>query len=408
MNILILTSLFFPEIAANSIRMTALAEKLSADEMDVTVVTAFPYYSDSTNPKHKNRFAIKERHNGVDVVRTYTFISKEKTIYKRLLTFLSYMLSSAAYTLFKRKKFDVVLSISPPFFTLITAFFVCRIRRIPFVIDIQDLYPDTAVELGKLKNRYLIKIWRVLEVMIYKSAAAIVVISKGFKEEIVKKGIPSDKIFVVNTWVNTRKFDPDKISNQKKALGLEDSFVVLFLGTLGYAQGAENIIEAAALLCEYERIKFLFVGDGVGKNKLIEKASDMELGNVLFLPPKPFQEVPSYINSADICLVHLVKRDFYRTIIPSKTYEYMSMGKAIIMVVQGEAESLVRDNNCGIAVEPENPQALKRAILKLYENPEEAEELGRNSRLAALKYSDKVLMSKYKEIIYQVSKEEVC
>ncbi len=405
MKILILTSLFFPEIAANSIRMTTLAEKLSKDGMNVTVVTAFPYYSGTVNPEYKNKLILKDDYNGIKIVRTYTFISKINTIYKRLITFLTYMFSSAIYSIVTRRKFDIIISISPPFFSLITAFLVSKIRRIPFIVDIQDLYPDTAIELGKLKNRFLIKIWQAIEVIIYKSASAILVISHGFKNEIIKKGIHSNKIFVINSWANSDKFDPEKAPTQKKALGLEDCFVVLFLGTLGYAQGVEKIIETTTLIAENKKIKFLFVGGGSERDKIIQKARDMKADNVLFLPPQPFQKIPSFINTADVCLVHLVKRRLYEITIPSKTYEYMAMGKPIIMAVKGEAASLVRNNNCGIVIEPENPESLKNAILYLYKNPEEIKKIGRNSRKAALRYSERVLVSKYIEVICSAIRE---
>jgi len=399
-NVLILTSLFFPEISANSVRMTTLAEKLSADGMNVTVVTAFPYYSRTIDSEYKNKFVVKEKNNEINVVHTYTFVPKTNTIYKRLLTFVTYMISSAVYSLFTRENFDIVLSISPPFFSFITALLVSKIRCIPFIIDIQDLYPDTAIELGRLKNPFLIALWRAIEVIIYRRASAIVVISQGFKDEIIKKGFHSDKIFVINSWVNTDKFDPGKMINQKEALGLEDFFVVLFLGTLGYAQGAENIIKTAAMVPEYKRIKFLFIGGGVEKERIIQKARDMKIDNVLFLPPQPFDKIPSLISAADVCLVHLVKRNLYKITIPCKTYEYMAMGKPIIMAVKGDAESLVRDNDCGIVVEPENSESLKRAILALYENPEEAERLGKNSRKASQRYSEEILLPKYKEVVY--------
>jgi len=403
MNALIMTSLFFPEISANSARMTTLAEKLHAEGMDVTVVTAFPYYSKDFGLEYKNRFVVKEDYNGINVVRTYTSVVRRNTIYRRLITFLSYMVSSAVYSVLARKKFDIVISISPPFFTLAAAILVSKIRRIPLVIDIQDLYPDTAIELGKLKNSLLIKIWRTLERIIYKSASAIVVISQGFKNEIVKKGINPNKVFVISGWVNTDRFNPEKVSDQEDALGLTGCFVVLFLGSIGYAQGVENIIETAAMVSEQDRIKFLFIGGGIEKKRIMQKTRDLKINNVLFLPPQSFQKIPSFINTSDVCLVHLLERRLYEITIPCKTYEYMAMGKPIIMSARGEAASLVRDNNCGIVVKPEHPESLKRAILDIYENPQKDKKLGRNSRIASSKYSEEILVTKYKEVVCQVS-----
>lgn len=402
MNVLIITSLFFPEISANSTRMISLAERLHEEGMDVTVVTAFPYYSKAPGLEYKNRFVVKDDYNGINVVRTYTSVARRNTIYRRLITFLSYMVSSAVYSVLTRKKFDIVISISPPFFTLAAAIFVSKIRRIPFIIDIQDLYPDTAIELGRLKNTLLIKIWRTLERIIYKSASAIVVISQGFRNEIVKKGISPNKVFIINSWVNIDRFNPEKVSDQKEALGLAGCFVVLFLGTIGYAQGTENIIETAAMVSKQTGIKFLFIGGGVEKKMIMQKTLDLKINNVLFLPSQPFQKIPSFINVGDVCLVHLLKRRLYKITIPSKTYEYMAMGKPIIMATQGEAASLVRDNNCGIVVKPEHPESLKRAILDIYENPQKAKKLGRNARIASLKYSEEILVTKYKEVVYQV------
>jgi glycosyltransferase involved in cell wall biosynthesis len=401
--VLIVTSLFFPEIAANSIRMTALAEKLSEEGSDVTVVTAFPYCSSASGHVwYKSKLVAKESYNGINIVRTYTFVPKKSTIYKRFLTFLTYMFSSTVYSIFTRKKFDIVVCISPPFFSLMTALIMSKIRHTPFIIDIQDLYPDTAIELGKLKNNLLIRIWRAIETTIYKNASAIIVISQGFKSEIIKKGINSNKIFVINSWVNTNRFHPEKVPNRKKTLGLADYFVVLFLGTIGYAQGAENIVETAAMVSKHKKIKFLFIGGGVEKNRIMQKTQDAQIDNVLFLPPQPFEKIPSFINAADVCLVSLVRRRLYEITIPCKTYEYLAMGKPIIMAAKGEAASLIRDNNCGIVTEPECPEALRDAVLDIYNDPQEAERLSKNSRLAALKYSEKVLLPEYKKLICQI------
>ena len=235
--------------------------------------------------------------------------------------------------------------------------------------------------------------------MVYRHAAGIVVISHGFKREIEAKGIEADKIAVIESWVDTTRFDSEKIVSQKTALGLQDKFIVLFLGNIGYAQRPDYIVKAAKLLRNDNNIIFLFIGDGVKKSSLINECLTSKLENITFLPPQPHEAVPSFIKAADVCLVHLAKTELYKITIPSKTYEYMSMKKPIIMAVEGEAASLINRHKCGLVIEPENPELLKEAILTLVGDPEKGQKIGERARVAALLYSINQLTSKYRNII---------
>lgn len=401
--VLIITSLFYPEIGANSTRMTSLARRMKSDGHSVTVVTAVPYYTKSLIQEYRRKLIVREVIDGIDIIRTYTFLSNKNNLLFRMLTFISVMISSAIYCIFTPKRYDLIISTSPPFFSLLAALFVSFVRKVELVIDIQDLYPDTAIGLGKLHNPLLISLWRILEVLLYRSATAIVVISDGFKEKIISKGIEARKIFVIESWVDINRFNPDKVLSKKEALGLKDNFVVLFLGNLGYAQKPNYIIETAKLLQDHQEIIFLFVGDGVEKSGLMEKCARFHLDNVIFIPPQPHDLVPSYIKTADVCLVHLAKIKLYEITIPSKTYEYMAMEKPIIMAVHGEASSLIRRHDCGLTLEPEDPKLLEAAILTLANQPQKVKEFGRKARKASVSYSESELTAKYQEIIQNYS-----
>jgi hypothetical protein len=403
-NILLLTSLFDPEIGANATRMTNLADNLCKSGFPVTVVTAFPYYSHPAKENGLKDTREPDQNRTYQIVRTYTFRTPKKLIGYRLLTFLSFMVSSALYCLRSPKPMDVILTISPPFFSLLTAWLVSKIKRIPFIIDIQDLYPDTAIQLGKLRHPLLIGIWRFLELAIYKQAAAIVVISSGFKENMARRGINPEKIFIIQSWVDTEKFSPDRWPARRSAPSPAAPFLVLFLGTIGYAQGVEHLLKAAALLKNDKQIKVLFVGDGVEKQRMVQECSRMHLDNVEFLPFQDHEKVPAIIMTADVCLVHLVKNQLYEITIPSKTYEYMAMGKPIVMAVNGEAAALVQQHGCGLAVAPEQPEQISQAILRLYGNPELQREMGLKARRASLFYSEKPLVAQYLTVISAVLK----
>jgi len=397
--IIILTSLFFPEIAANAKRMTHLAEDLKDRGHDVFVITAFPYYSTSKDlEKYKGKWIVKDQYEGIPIIRTYAYSSKKYgNISKRLWSFLSFTFSSIFGAVTVRGKADVVLTISPPFLSFFSGYLISLIKKASFVLDIQDIYPETLVALGFLKNKIVIKSLELLERFFYKSSKGIVAISEGFKQDFVNKGANPHNIAVLHNWVDINNFQLGDGKALRKTYGFDGKFVVMFVGTMGFAQGLENLVKAAELLKEHKNgIQFVLLGDGVEREKLENLVKSCGLSNFTFIPPKPNSEIPRFLSIADACLVSLRKNKLYEITIPCKTYEYMSMGKSVIMGVRGEAQRLIEQGGCGIGIEPESPDDLAKAILNMYTNKNLTVEMGRRGReFAASNFSRKTVTDQY-------------
>ena len=403
MNVLIITSLFYPEIAANAKRMTHLAEGLREKGHTVSVITAFPYYSTASDKeRYKGKWIVKDQYQQVTVIRTYTYSPKEyENFLKRLWCFLSFMVSSIFGAFETKGKVDVVVTISPPFFSLFSGYVISRIKRASLVLDIQDIYPETLVVLGFLNNRVVIKLLELLERFLYRRAKAMAAIWDGFRHDFINKGAETQGVEVVPNWVDADVFQPMDSRDLRKEYGLDDKFVVMFAGTMGFAQALENVVGAARLLRDHQDgIEFVFLGEGVEKERLKGLVRRHKLSNFTFIPPKPNSEVPRFLSLADACLVYLRKNELYRITIPCKTYEYMAMGKPVIMGVKGEALKLIKRADCGIGVEPESPCGLSKAILEMRRDRHLALEMGKRGReYLVANFNREKMVSRYIDLL---------
>jgi len=403
MNVLIVTSLFYPEIAANAKRMAHLAEGLRRKGHGVSVITAFPYYSTSKDiGKYKGKWIVKDQYQGIPVIRTYTYPSRRYgNLFTRLWSFLSFMLSSI-FGAFKIKgKIDVVVTISPPFFSFFSGYVISRIKRASLVLDIQDIYPETLVALGFLKNKIAIRLLEWLERFFYRKAKGMTAISEAFRQDFMNKGAEVQGVEVVPNWVDADVFQPMDSGGLRKEYGLDGKFVVMFVGTMGFAQGLENVIEAARLLWDHQDgIEFVFLGEGVEKGRLEELVWQYRLPNFIFIPSMPNSEIPRFLSLADACLVYLRKNELYKITIPCKTYEYMAMGKPVIMGVEGEALELIRKGDCGIGVELESPCDLAKAILGMCKDRDLVRELGKRGReYLVANFNREKIVSRYIDLL---------
>ncbi len=383
MRVLILTSLFHPEIAANAKRMTHLAEGLKQEGHDVLVITAFPYYSSAADrQKYRGKWVVRESYDGIPVIRTYTYCPRHyRSCLARLLCFLSFMLSSLVVACRTKERVDVVVTISPPFFSLFSAYVISRLKKASLVIDIQDIYPETLVALGFLKNRILIRLLASCERFFYRRADCLIAISDGFKKDFVRKGAVADRVNVVHNWADTDLFRHLEPNGLKVQYGLQDKFVIMFVGTIGFAQGLEHVIEAGRLVGREEpAIHFVFLGEGVEKERLQRRIHQYGLSNFTFIGRRPHAEIPQFLSMADVCLVHLRRNPLFEITIPCKTYEYLAAGKPVIMGVKGEALRVIEDGKCGVGVEPESPEDLARAAVQMYRDRPALAQIGAQAR----------------------------
>jgi len=381
LNVLIITASFVPDIGPNPRILSEIGADLVRRGNQVTVVTPFPYHPTWVVPeKYRWKLYQIEKLNEIKLIRTYVYASPNKTFTTRVLNNISIMISTC-FGAFAAKEYDVALVISPPLLMGITAYIVKRFKGTPFVLSIQDLYPETAIELGMLKNRYLISLSKKMEKFLYQKSDQIAVISDGFKKNLMSKSVESSKIKVIPNWVDLGFITPAPRDNHIRAeYEMEDKFMVLFAGTMGLAQDLETIIEAAKLVQDTDDILFVLVGHGVAEEKLMNMCREYSLENVKFIPIQPRERIPAFLAAADICLATLKSKPLFNITIPCKIYEIMSAGRSIILGVDGDAKKLVKEANCGICVEPENPREMVDAIMRLYENSDLRMEYGRNGR----------------------------
>jgi glycosyltransferase involved in cell wall biosynthesis len=374
MRILFLSHYFPPEVNAPASRTFEHCREWVRAGHDVTVVTCAPNHPHGrVYDGYRNRLIARETVEGIDVIRVWTYVTANEGFLKRTLGYVSFMVSAILLLPFFGKA-DVVVATSPQFFNGLAGFFVSRLKRIPWVLEIRDLWPDSIFAVGAIRNRHVIALLSALERFAYRTASHIVVVTEAFKTHITKLGIPADRITVIKNGVDLELFrqpmDSDivQIRNRISALtgvSLQGKFVAAYVGTHGMAHRLETLMEAARLCVDDERIVFLMVGDGAERKKLLELRDRMQLRNVLMLEQMPKSAMPALWGITDASLVLLKRSDLFKTVIPSKIFESMAMEKPIVMGVEGEAGALVNAAGAGICIEPENAQQLAQALKQL-------------------------------------------
>lgn len=365
-----------------------------------------PHYGDNKIIKKKHvKLYENERVRGVSVIRLYTYVPKNKT------RFLSRIVNYASWNLFSTIagllacKVDLVFVPSPPLTNGITGTIVSKIRRVPFVYNVQDIYPDIAIRLGILKDPLLISVFRELEILVYTMAKAVSVISDGFRLNLLSKGVPEAKLRVIPNFVDTDFMHPLPRNNRfSEKRGLNNRFVVLFAGNVGLSQALDKILDAAALLSNYQDILFLIVGNGASKPYLVEIAGRRKLENVIFLPFLPYEDVPEMYGSSDVCLVPL-KQGLAEESVPSKIFSILGAAKPLIASVDTGSDTyrLVQEAECGLCIKPEDPQALAEAVKLLYHNREMGIRMGSNGRkFVEENFSRQKIARRYEELFIRV------
>jgi colanic acid biosynthesis glycosyl transferase WcaI len=410
MKVLLLTLYFEPDIAANAVIMTELAEELANLGHDVTVVTSMPHYGDNQVwPEYRGKLQVRETFKGLDVRRVYLYVPQDKeNLLGRLFNYATFnTLSTIAGTF--AGGYDVVLAPSPPLTNGLAAFLISRLRGVPYVYNVQDIYPDVAIRLGVLTNPWVIAFFRWMERFVYDKAAAVSVLSEGFRRNLLDKGVPDDKIAVIPNFVDVDFIHPLPRHNDfSKAQGLDEKFVLLFAGNVGMSQGLGKVLDAAHLLEDREDILFLIVGNGTAKPGLQDYAEELGLENVRFLSFQPREDLPEMYASSDVCLVPL-RKGVATDSVPSKLLTITAAGRPLIASVDRDSDTyrFVEKAECGLWVEPENPDALTEAILTLYHDPDRRERLGRNGReYVEARYTPQVVARQYASLLERTAEGE--
>jgi glycosyltransferase involved in cell wall biosynthesis len=327
------------------------------------------------------RLLQRERSEGVKVYRVAHYPSHDSSAFGRVLNYLTFALTSAITIPFIGRGADVVYVYHPPGTTSFPALVLRLLRKIPFVIDIQDLWPDTLAATGMIGSRRILGAVNRWMNLVYRMAGAISVLSEGFREKLIERGVPTDKIHVIYNWAPENP-PPERKDESTWQQPLKGRFNVVYAGNLGKAQALEEVLKAAARVAKSEStIQFVFIGEGIESGNLKAMAQSMGLTNVLFLPRMPFDEIVNALAAADVLLVHLPDDPLFAITIPSKTQAYLAAGRPIVMAVRGEAADLVEKARAGIRCRPSDPEALAAAVRSIHAlSKQEREEMGHRGR----------------------------
>jgi|SRR5271157_5271801 len=389
MNILFLADNFPPERNAQASRVYERACYWVRWGHQITVLTCFPNFPEGKlYAGYRNRWRQVEEMDGIRVVRLKTFIAPNAGRVLRIVDFLSYMVSAFIAGLFERRP-DVVVATSPQFFAAVAGCGLALCRGRPFVLELSDLWPDSIVAVGAMKPNIGLRWLEKVELFLYRRAARIVALTTAFKRNLARRGIDGWKIEVVINGVDLGRYAPrprDRDLAARCCLPRND-FTVGYIGTHGMSHALENVLAAAALLQD-QGVHFLFVGAGAERRNLIAEASRRQLRNVSFVPAQAKEMMPAVWSLCDVALVHLKDTPLFETVIPSKIFEAMAMGKPVLLASpEGEASRIVKWDDTGLHVQAEHPEELAAAVLFLKENPDFTQELSRRSLVAAPRYS---------------------
>lgn len=366
MRILFFTHYYPPEVNAPASRTHEHCSAFAKAGAEVTVVTCAPNHPHGRlYSGYKNKFWQKETRDGVTIIRLWTYLAANEGFWPRIINYLSYMMMSLLALPFLPKA-DVVVTTSPQFFCGLVGWFARLVKRVPWVLEIRDLWPESILAVGAMKRGFAIRCLEGLERFAYRQADAIVSLTHGFIPHIVAKGGHADKIFVFMNGVDLTAFVKEMDSDAaKRRLGLEGKFVAAYVGTHGMAHGLETILDAAALLRDEPRFKFLMAGGGAEEARLRVLRDERGLDNVVMLGQRPKSEMPLLWSATDVSLILLRRSDTFKTVYPSKMSEAMAMCCPIILGVEGEAKTVLQAAGAGIAIMPENAEELVAALRRL-------------------------------------------
>ncbi len=381
MRILFLSHYFPPEVNAPAVRTHEHCREWVRMGHEVHVVTCMPNHPHGrVYDGYRNRFeAPCEVIDGIRVHRVWTYVAANRGFVRRTLGYFSFMLS-APFRCLRIPQPDVIVATSPQFFCACAGHIVSRLLHRPWVFELRDLWPESIVAVGALRNAAAIAVLESVERRLYEDAAAVVAVTEPFKESLVERGIPESKIAVVPNGIDAEVWTGGGQGEVRKLLGLDSEFIVSYVGTHGMAHRLDTVLEAAELLREDDGLRFLLVGDGAERERLVSLARERSLGNVTFMGQVSQEVARRYLQASDVSLVLLKKASLFRTVLPSKMFEAMAAGNPIVLGVEGEARRVVTEAEAGLCIEPENADELARAVARLRDDAVLRRRLGGNGQ----------------------------
>jgi glycosyltransferase involved in cell wall biosynthesis len=405
MHILLLTAYFPPDVGSAAHLFYELGQAFVARGHQVSIVTGFPGYHAQGDLAHYHRRRwLREMMAGLEVYRIMVpQIARNTPVGRGLWQFGC--AASFALAGFKVPRADIALVYSPPLPLGLSALALRLLRGTPFVFNVQDLFPQSAIDLGVLHQKPLIRFFETLEGLIYRHADAITVHSSGNRTHVLTCGGRRATTVVMHNSVDTNHVQPGPKENSLcQELSLNGHFVASFAGVMGYSQDLDVILAAAHMLRCHKKIHFLLVGDGVEKERLMHKSQDMGLSNVTWLPMQPRERYPSILQASDVGFATL-RAEVKTPVVPSKILSIMAAGRPVVaaMDLQGDAPKLIKEATAGFCVEPEHPQALADTLLQLYGDPALCQQLGANGRRYAARYlSQTAIAERYLDLFTKI------
>ena len=390
MHILLIHQAFATEQEAGGTRHYELARYLVHQGHCVTIIASrVSYLTGQVLPSARGRWIVREQIDGINLLRTWAYAGLHRSFFTRVLSFLSFMLSSFMAALLVRDV-DIVWGTSPPIFQAVTAHLVARLKRVPFVFEVRDLWPDFAIETGVLRNPLLIWASRRLECILYRHGDHLIVNSPGFIPHLRRFGVPEEKIALIPNGVEVSIFNPaDQGEEVRQELGLEGKFIALYAGAHGLANNLETVLLAAKRLEGHPDIVFVLMGDGKERPNLIRQAEGLGISNVRFAPAQPKTRMPAFLAAADVCIAILKAIPMFKTTYPNKVFDYMAAGRPTVLAIDGAIREVIEAADGGTFVQPGDPAALAEAVLRYYRDPDLRQRHGWNARFYVAAHFDR-------------------
>ena len=389
MKILLINQAFVSPDEPGHTRHFEMAKFLQSRGHELVIIASDLNYQTGQRTVARKGIFAEQNFDGVRVLRSYIYPALHQSYVWRIVSFFSFMFSSV-WTALQVKEVDLVMGTSPPIFQAVSAWFVAWMRRKPFLFEVRDLWPEFGVSMGVLTNPVLIALGRWLEMFLYKRATHILVNSPAYKEYMIGKGVPENKVTYIAYGTDVDMFNPHVDgSSIRKELGVDDQFVVLYAGALGQANDIDTILRAAERLKDEDKTCFVLFGDGKERNRLQAEAERMNISNLIFAGVRPKRDMPQVVASADVCLAILQDIPMFRTTYPNKVFDYMAAGRATVLVIDGITRQMIESSSGGVYVQPGDAAMLAEKVLELSKDPERVKQMGGDAREYLVKHLDR-------------------
>jgi glycosyltransferase involved in cell wall biosynthesis len=389
MRILLINQSFVSPDEPGHTRHFEMAQFLRARGHELVIVASDLNYQTGQRTVKRKGIYSEQIIDEVRVLRTYIYPALHRSYFWRIISFFSFMFSSI-WTALLVRDVDLIMGTTPPIFQAVSAWVVALIKWKPFLLEVRDLWPAFAVDMGVLTNPFIIGLARWLERFLYARATHILVNSPAYKKYLLDKGLPEKKVTFIPYGTDVDMFNPNVDGTLiRKKLGLDDNFVVVYAGALGAANDIYTVLRAADRLREEPRIRFVLFGDGKERVNIERESQNRNLKNVILAGVHPKKEMPFVLASSDVCLAILQNIKMFRTTYPNKVFDYMAAGRATVLVIDGVIREVIETSKGGVFVQPGDDEKLANTILELSKDPERVRQMGINAREYLVKNLDR-------------------